>query len=49
MIDRSYYKVSLQSTTEDNNASLVHCDAPKSDLVVSNNDIIKGNEHVHDR
>ena len=46
MVDKGYYKVSLQNTAEDDTASLVHCDTPKSDLMVSNSDIIRGNEHI---
>ena len=46
MVDKGYYKVSLQNTAEDNNTYLVHYDVPKSNLVVPNSDIIKGNEHV---
>ena len=46
MIDDGYYKVNLQSTAEDYDASLVHCDAPKSDLTVSNISNINGNEHI---
>ena len=46
MVDKGYYKVSLQNTTEDDTASLVHCDAPKSDLTVSNINNINGNEHI---